>query len=264
LRSEWIFRAALVLSVAAHGVLLASKVGDDGEVSERIVKIPILLEEEPQLLPPPPPPKPEEPRKKKPRPEKLARRIKEVVEGDGLRTGELVDAEVGEYEEEVKPEPPPPPPPPPPPKPKPKPKPEVDKVKLAREFLAELRIELMSKKRYPLAAQRMGVTGAVAVSFAVMPDSTFTGVKVKRSSGHDILDVAALDTVRRLSGKLKRPVELGDNSLRTSVVLRYELEGRGRGRGHGRGHGLGRRRGHGHGHGRGHGHGHGHWQGRRH
>jgi protein TonB len=219
LKSERIFHTALVFSLAAHGVLLAFKASDNGEVLERIVRIPVLLEEEP-----PPPPKSEEPQKKKTRPKNLAKRIKKVVEGEGLRTGELVEAETGEYEEEVTPEPEPPPPPSPPP-PKPKPKPKSDKVKLARDYLGRLRAELMSKKEYPLAAQRMGVTGAVAVSFAVMPDSSFSDIKLKRSSGHGVLDTAALDTVRRLSGKLRRPGELGDIPLKTSVVLRFELQG---------------------------------------
>ena len=60
MRSERIFRAALVFSLFAHGVLLAVKANDNGEVLERIVRIPVLLEEEPPppLPPPPPPPKP--------------------------------------------------------------------------------------------------------------------------------------------------------------------------------------------------------------
>jgi protein TonB len=224
LRSERIFRAALVFSLLAHAGLLAVKANDNGEVLERIVRIPVLLQEEPPppLPPPPPPPKPEEPLEKKRRPKTLAKRIEKVVEEEGLRAAELVEAETGYYEEEVEPEPPPPPPKP---VPKPKPKPKVDKVKLVREFLAKLRGELMIKKKYPLAAQRMGVTGAVSVSFAVMPDSTFSDIKLKRSSGHGVLDAAAIDTIEKLSGKLPRPKDLGDIALKTSVVLRYELNG---------------------------------------
>ncbi len=111
-------------------------------------------------------------------------------------------------------------PPPPPPKAKPK---KVDKVKLARVYLGKLRSELMGRKKYPLAAQRMGVTGSVTVSFVVNSDSSFSNIVVKRSSGHQVLDGAAVATVTKLSGELQRPRELGKNILKTSVVLRYEL-----------------------------------------
>jgi protein TonB len=227
-KTEWIFRGAVILSLAAHGVLLAFKTGDEGSFAERIVKIPVMLEAEPPppAPPPPPPPKPQEPPAKKARPDNLSKRIKEVVEGDGLRTGELVDAEVGDYEEEeVAPEPEPPPPPHPPPPPRPEPVPKVDKVALARTYLAKLRSELMANKKYPLSAQRMGVTGAVTVSFVVCPDSSFSKIAIRRSSGHDVLDNAAITTVIKLSGKLRRPDELGPADLKTSVVLRYEMNG---------------------------------------
>ena len=74
-----------------------------------------------------------------------------------------------------------------------------------------------------MAAQRMGLTGSVTVSFVVGPDSRFRQVAVKRSSGHEILDRAALSTVSKLSGEVSRPAELGDTDLKTSVVLRYLL-----------------------------------------
>jgi len=147
-----------------------------------------------------------------------------VVAGDGLRAGEMVEADAGEYAEEVK-APPPPEPEPPPPPPKPPPRPEVDKAEAARTFLAELRDELTRRRRYPVAAQRMGVTGSVTVSFVVRPDSTFAEVRVRRSSGHEVLDQAALGTVEEASGVLKWPPVLGDVPLRTSVVLRYEIGG---------------------------------------
>ncbi len=109
------------------------------------------------------------------------------------------------------------PPPPPPPAPR------VDVAQLTREYLQKIREELGLRKVYPLAAQRMGAAGAVSLSFVVHPDGTFTDVRVKRSSGNDLLDRAALQTVASLSGKIHRPKQIGAHSLKTSVVLRYEL-----------------------------------------
>lgn len=223
MRGEWLFRGAVIISLAAHGVLLAFRAHDEN-LAERIIRIPVILEAD--SPPPPPPPKPEEPPKMKTKPSSLAKRIKEVVEGDGLRTGELVDAEVGNYEEAEPPLPPVAEPPPPPlPKTKLEAPSKVDKAGLARAFLSELRSELSNRKKYPLSAQRMGVTGAVTVSFVVAPDSSFTNIVVKRSSGHEILDKAAVVTVRELSGTLERPKDLGPINLKTSVVLKYEING---------------------------------------
>jgi protein TonB len=99
----------------------------------------------------------------------------------------------------------------------------VDVVKLTRDYLQRIREELGIHKVYPLAAQRMGATGAVSLSFVVLPDGTFTDVRVKRSSGNDLLDQAAIQTVATLSGRIRRPGQIGPHPLKTSVVLRYEL-----------------------------------------
>jgi protein TonB len=224
-KREWIFHAAVLFSLVAHGVLLAFKAGAEGDSIARIVRIPVMLEAEPPQ-PEPPQPKPEPPPKKV-RPKNLSRAIAKVTkEGDGLRTSDLVEAEVGDYAEEAEP-PPPPAPLPPPLKLKPKQEvPEVvDKVALTREYLALLRDKLATTKKYPLAAQRMGITGSVTVSFIVAPDSRFSNVVIRKSSGHGLLDNAAKAAVEDMSGKLPRPRVLGEIELKTSVVLRYELNG---------------------------------------
>jgi len=226
MNATWLFRGAVAFSVVAHGALLAARTAESSAVTETMVKVPVLIEAEVEPPPPPSPPPPEAP---KPRPRKLARHIDQVVESDGMRAGELVDAEVGDYAEPevVEPDPPPvldEPPPEPPPRPKPKPKPTVDKRKLARAYLQNVRGAIAAAKQYPFRAQRMGIGGAVALSFVVLADSRFGEVSVKRSSGYDVLDQAALFTVQSLSGHLARPPEIGDTPLRASITLRYQLE----------------------------------------
>lgn len=94
---------------------------------------------------------------------------------------------------------------------------------LAREYLGRVRDELGHRKRYPFGAQRMGISGAVKVSFIIGPAGRFSDILVKQSSGHDILDQAAIKTVASLSGELLRPRALGDTPLRATVFLRYHL-----------------------------------------
>jgi protein TonB len=50
---------------------------------------------------------------------------------------------------------------------------------------------------YPEAAKRRGIEGLVVVHVAVSATGAPTGVAVAKSSGHDILDDAALATVRK-------------------------------------------------------------------
>ncbi len=53
------------------------------------------------------------------------------------------------------------------------------------------------KPPYPLLARRRGYEGRVLLSVVVRADGAGGGVTVKQSSGHAMLDEAALDTVRR-------------------------------------------------------------------
>jgi len=50
---------------------------------------------------------------------------------------------------------------------------------------------------YPMAARRMGLEGTVILRVVVAPDGTPTSVAVLQSSGHDVLDASALETVQK-------------------------------------------------------------------
>jgi protein TonB len=225
MNARWLFRGAIAFSVLAHAALLIARTADFTAAGERTIEIPVVLEAE---VEPPSPPPPPEPPKRNPRPRELARHVEQVVESDGTRAGELVEAEVGDYWdiEEVAPElAPPEVKPPPEPLPKPSPKPEVDRVQVARTYLQQVRGAIAGAKQYPFRAQRMGIGGSVSISFVILASSQFGGVGVKRSSGYDVLDQAALRTVRSLSGQLPRPPDLGDTPLRASITLLYQLDG---------------------------------------
>ncbi len=211
--SDRLFAFAVMLSLLVHAGLLAKETKWFEKEDARIVRIPLLLEE--NAPPPPPPPEPEEkkkPPRRKPKPQNLPDKIEKVVEGDGLRGGELVEADVGDYESG-----------PPQAPPLAKAKPKIDRRKLTREFLKKVRDQLAANKQYPLVARRMGLKGQVKLSFVITQDGTFKKIVIKRKSGHDVLDRAALATVTGLSGQIKRPCVLGRNPLKTSVTLRYQL-----------------------------------------
>jgi protein TonB len=53
------------------------------------------------------------------------------------------------------------------------------------------------KPPYPLAARRLGLEGRVLLTAHVRADGRCGNVRLRASSGHELLDDAALDTVRR-------------------------------------------------------------------
>jgi len=112
---------------------------------------------------------------------------------------------------------PPPPPPPPPPAPK------VDLIALTRAYLGRIRDALVREKRYPLAAQRIGLEGTVIISFVIDASGAFARVAVVSSSGNDLLDQAAVDTVKALSRKIPRPREIGTLELPLRTAIRFEI-----------------------------------------
>lgn len=79
------------------------------------------------------------------------------------------------------------------------------------------------KPPYPLAARRHGAQGRVLLSVQVGADGTSHEVLLKRSSGHAVLDDAALQTVRRWRFV---PAHRGDSPVESwvDVPILFRLE----------------------------------------
>jgi protein TonB len=80
------------------------------------------------------------------------------------------------------------------------------------------------KPPYPLIARRRRLEGEVLLSVKVLRDGQPGEVRVKQSSGHDMLDEAALSTVRRWHFV---PARRGDTPVDSmvEVPIRFRLEG---------------------------------------
>ncbi len=73
---------------------------------------------------------------------------------------------------------------------------------------------------YPPIARRMGWEGRVVLSIRLCTDGTVKEIKVLESSGYEVLDRNAVDTVRRVAGLFpKPPVEVV-----VKVPVNYRLE----------------------------------------
>jgi protein TonB len=89
--------------------------------------------------------------------------------------------------------------------------------------LARPRYDRNPKPRYPRIARRRGYEGLVVLKVEILPDGRVGKVRVKRSSGHHILDKSALKTV-----KMWRfiPARQGDDPIRmwAEVPIKFDLE----------------------------------------
>ncbi|MBF0456847.1 MAG: energy transducer TonB [Nitrospirae bacterium] len=74
-----------------------------------------------------------------------------------------------------------------------------------KAHFAAIRSAITSKLSYPPTARKMGWTGTVKVSFMVNEDGGVSNVRVIETSGHDVLDNSAVETIRRGSPYPKPP-----------------------------------------------------------
>lgn len=94
---------------------------------------------------------------------------------------------------------------------------------LQRRYLAMVSAALQRHKRYPRTARRRGLSGKVVLTFVVLPDGQVTDARIADSTGHTILNNAALRALRRATPLPPFPSALKRPSLRVTIPILYEL-----------------------------------------
>lgn len=89
-------------------------------------------------------------------------------------------------------------------------------------YLQRFRQRVQESLVYPLAARRQGLRGTVELDVWLDPAGRVRDVQVTRSSSHELLDEAAVETIRRL-GPLPFPEALPRRALRIRLPLVFEL-----------------------------------------
>ncbi|MCS7195923.1 MAG: energy transducer TonB [Aquificaceae bacterium] len=98
--------------------------------------------------------------------------------------------------------------------------PETQKEQYLKEKLQLISQIVQRNISYPPLARRMGWEGRVVLAIRIGEDGSLREVRVLESSGYDILDRNAVETVRRLAGLLpKPPVE-----VMVKLPVKYGLE----------------------------------------
>jgi protein TonB len=75
-----------------------------------------------------------------------------------------------------------------------------------RQFRLALATEARRFRRYPDAARREGLAGTAEVRIAVLPGAQYA--ELSRSSGHALLDAAALDMLQQATTRTQLPESL--------------------------------------------------------
>jgi protein TonB len=106
--------------------------------------------------------------------------------------------------------------------PAPEAEPEFDIRAAIRRYMRQVSREI-GMPPYPRSATRAGIEGTVMVGLAITPSGAVNGVRVRRSSGHNRLDDAAIAFLRGLSRVPAPPSELDWSTREVTLPISYRL-----------------------------------------
>jgi len=89
-------------------------------------------------------------------------------------------------------------------------------------YLTALRQRIQESVRYPSSARRRGLAGTVSVEILILSNGTIGDVTLLESSTHQVLDDAALETIRALP-RMPLPRELPARPLRVRVPVVFQM-----------------------------------------
>lgn len=90
-------------------------------------------------------------------------------------------------------------------------------------YFALVSAHLNRRKTYPAEARKAMQQGVVTVRFTVQRDGSVSGVSIKRSSGHTLLDQATLDLMQRVAPLPKFPKSMARDIVTLSLPIEYSL-----------------------------------------
>nr|WP_282449410.1 energy transducer TonB [Roseibium sp. CAU 1639] len=94
-------------------------------------------------------------------------------------------------------------------------------TKAASNYKGKVVAKLRRAKRYPPQARRKSLEGTARVAFTISRDGSVSGIRLAGSSGHALLDQAALDMVRRAAPMPKFPGDIAGPRMSLQVPVRF-------------------------------------------
>ena len=90
-------------------------------------------------------------------------------------------------------------------------------------YLGRVVSRLQRQKRYPSSAKRKKLQGTVVIAFTIRKNGNIAGVRIKRRSGHSVLDKEVLAMVRRASPFPPIPTNAGRRKISVSVPISFRV-----------------------------------------
>ncbi|MBC2666484.1 energy transducer TonB [Novosphingobium flavum] len=91
------------------------------------------------------------------------------------------------------------------------------------DYFAQVSAYLNRRKTYPAEAKKAREQGVVTVRFTLDRQGGVSAVALKRGSGHDVLDQATLDLVRRVAPYPRIPASIQRENVTLSLPIDYSL-----------------------------------------
>lgn len=95
--------------------------------------------------------------------------------------------------------------------------------KAEADYFSMISAHLNRRKTYPTDAKKARQEGVVTVRFTVDRSGGVSGVSIRRSSGHDLLDSATLQLLQRVAPLPKMPATMQRDSVTVSLPIDYSL-----------------------------------------
>lgn len=94
-----------------------------------------------------------------------------------------------------------------------------------RRFLEVVRKRIESKKRYPRSAREMGLEGRTGVKLTILKDGSLETMEITESAGNELLDSAALESVRSAAPFPPIPEGVERDRIDISVYIVFKISG---------------------------------------
>ena len=98
-----------------------------------------------------------------------------------------------------------------------------DNGEVLRQFLTLIRKKIESRKNYPISARNAGIEGRSEVKITILKDGQLEKVEIIDSSGSEILDNAALESVREANPFPPIPSNLRRDKIEMSIYLTFKI-----------------------------------------
>lgn len=98
-----------------------------------------------------------------------------------------------------------------------------DNSEILRQFLTLIRKKIESKKKYPMSARNAGIEGSSEVKMTILKDGQLEKVEIIDSSGSEVLDNAAIESIRGATPFPPIPPNLKRDKIEMSILLVFKI-----------------------------------------